>query len=263
MYYVTEKSSNVKTGKITVVTSGKQTCPITCPFKNNGCYADGGPLRILWDRISRKKGVRFGKKSSRKGMGISFDALISKLASISRDKCKRIRLWQAGDMPGDGKRIAGFNEISKLIKSLIGLEVFGFSHYPVITGTYISKNTNGEECMTKVNWEDIRVNRKRIKQCNSNGVAINLSANNLAHADQLANLNIGPVCTTLPSDINKNIRTPEGRRVVICPAVLSDSVSCKTCGGNNGSLCYQINRDFIIGFPAHGFKAKEVSKLSQ
>lgn len=69
-YHITLKSTNKKTGPIAVVTSSHDTCPDTCPFKRNGCYADGGPLRIHWDKVS--DGTR----------GISFRELLSKLREL-------------------------------------------------------------------------------------------------------------------------------------------------------------------------------------
>jgi len=43
-FHIVEKSSNRKTGPIPVTTSPVETCPTSCPLKNNGCYAEGGPL---------------------------------------------------------------------------------------------------------------------------------------------------------------------------------------------------------------------------
>jgi hypothetical protein len=45
-FHLTRVSSNAKTGKIPVSTSSKATCPATCPFMGNGCYAASGPLAI-------------------------------------------------------------------------------------------------------------------------------------------------------------------------------------------------------------------------
>lgn len=99
----------------------------------------------------------------------------------------RIRLWQAGDMPGEGNKIIHFKEMKKLVKALKGLEVFGYTHKPVIQTKGVSKRL-------------IQSNAKKIKYCNDNNVVINLSANNLKHADELIDLNIGPVVSILPNE---------------------------------------------------------------
>lgn len=71
-YHITLKSGNKKTGKIAVTTSSSSTCPKSCPFKGNGCYAEGGPLRIHWDKVN--SGER----------GITFSELIKSIKSIQR-----------------------------------------------------------------------------------------------------------------------------------------------------------------------------------
>lgn len=61
-YHIVLKSKNKKTGEIPVVTSSSSTCPDSCPFKNNGCYAKGGPLRMHWMNVdSGKHGIEFSE----------------------------------------------------------------------------------------------------------------------------------------------------------------------------------------------------------
>jgi len=50
--HLTLKSGNVKTGPIPVSTTSKASCSDTCPFKDNGCYADGGPLALHWRAVT-------------------------------------------------------------------------------------------------------------------------------------------------------------------------------------------------------------------
>ncbi|NBW21503.1 MAG: hypothetical protein EBR82_77450, partial [Caulobacteraceae bacterium] len=76
---------------------------------------------------------------------------------------------------------------------------------------------------------------------------INLSANGLKHADQLAALNIAPVATILPPGVEENTTTPEGRKVVVCPAQRIEGMTCSKC-----RLCQLAKRSVIIGFIPHG-----------
>jgi len=155
---------------------------------------------------------------------------------------KRVRLFQAGDLPGKNNRI-NFKQIKQLVKALRNLEAMGYTHKPV----------------------DVGNNAEAIKYCNDNGVCINLSANNLAHADELMALGIGPVSVTLEKDSPlKGVTTPGGHRVVVCPAVTTNGkISCATCGGRKGALCYRINRDYVIGFPAHGSSVNKASEIAR
>src|SRR5262249_37642211 len=66
---------------------------------------------------------------------------------------------------------------------------------------------------------------KAIAAANRAGFTINLSANNPAHADQLAELDIAPVVTVLPASVDgavtKTVKTPAGRTITVCPGNLS------------------------------------------
>ncbi|WP_050995120.1 DUF7227 family protein [Bradyrhizobium liaoningense] len=61
------------------------------------------------------------------------------------------------------------------------------------------------------------------------GYTINLSADTLAEADQLAALDIAPVTVVVPTDMMHNTETPAGRKVVIFPAITHENVTCATC----------------------------------
>ena len=84
------------------------------------------------------------------------------------------------------------------------------------------------------------------------GFTVNLSANDLVDADELAATGAGPVVVVLPSSQTDNTATPAGRRVVVCPATQRDDVSCATC-----QLCAR-QRSTIVGFPAHGTRRRVI-----
>jgi hypothetical protein len=100
-------------------------------------------------------------------------------------------------------------------------------------------------------------NAALVKKANANGFTINLSANNLDHADALANLDVGPVVTILPTNARGPITTPQGRRVVVCPAVTNEATSCATC-----QLCQREDRKTIVGFPAHGVHKRKADAIA-
>lgn len=215
--HLTRASTNVKTGPIPVSTSSADTCPPSCPFRAKGCYAASGPLAIHWAKITSG------------GRGLNWQAFCDTIASLPRGQ-----LWrhnQAGDLPGEGEYI-DHNALSKLTNANKGRRGFTYTH------KYGSAS-----------------NREAIRSSNRNGFTINLSANNLAHADELASLKCGPIVVVLPSDQTKNTYTPAGRKVVVCPATQSDSVTCASCG-----LC-QKQRGAIVGFPAHGTSHKTVNSI--
>jgi len=219
--HTTIKSKNVKTGEIPVTTTTADTCPPDCAFKDNGCYAGSGPLALHWAKVTN------GER------GDTWSGFIAKVQSF-----KDGQLWrhnQAGDLAGDGKRLdADAND--QLADANRGKRGFTYTHYPVLTDKH---------------------NAQVVKRMNEKGFVVNLSANNVKHADALYDLDIGPVATVLPEAQTTNTTTPKGRKVIVCPATIRDNVSCATC-----QLCAR-NRDAIIGFPAHGTTKRKANTVAQ
>jgi hypothetical protein len=94
-----------------------------------------------------------------------------------------------------------------------------------------------------------------VRHANAWGFTVNLSANDLHHADQLHGTGAGPVVVVLPIDAPAQLTTPAGHKVVTCPATYRDDVSCATC-----QLCSR-QRETIVGFPAHGTGKAKVEKI--
>jgi hypothetical protein len=146
------------------------------------------------------------------------------------------QLWrhnQAGDLPGLNGDIDR-NKLEDLAIANQGKRGFTYTHKP-----------------------PTRRNLELISSANAHGFTINLSANTLDHADRLVKTGL-PVVVVLPSeDVDKrNQFTPAGHKVVTCPATRSKRINCSTCG-----LCQKKNRGFIIGFPAHGTRKKQLSNF--
>ena len=217
-YHMTRVSGNKKTGPIPVSTSSRSTCP-SCPLKGNGCYAESGPLRLHWDKVS--DGAR----------GSDLEQFCNEIKALPKHQLWR---WaQAGDLPGTGDAI-DVAALEQLVQANRGRRGFGFTHYDPAAGD----------------------NAAAIVAANTNGFTLNLSAGDLAEADRLAALDVGPVAVVLPMDATKPTTTPGGRFVAICPATQRDDVTCASCG-----ICAHSERKAIIGFPAHGTGAKKAQAM--
>ena len=200
-----------------------------------------GALAMHWDRVSR--GLA----------GASWTEFCAKVAALLPG-----RLWryaQAGDLPGYGPEIDR-GLLQELVVANTGKNAIAFTHKPVLGSGPVAIE-----------------NRGLIAAAVKAGFTINLSADNTAHADRLAELGIAPVVTVLARAYARRAvrhrfrsrrdewaetigewrdrvttlprHTPAGRRIAICPATYSDA-TCKTCGA-----CAHV-RDAVIGFPAHG-----------
>lgn len=222
--HLTQISRNTKTGPIPVSTTSADTCPATCPFKRQasgkpgGCYGDNYPMLYHWQAVTA--GQRGG----------SWEHFCDEVSRLRKNQ-----LWrhnQAGDLPGDGVRINA-GQLMQLVKANRGRRGFTFTHYPMDDN-----------------------NQALIYLANNSGFTVNLSANNLAQADQLAALEIAPVVVVLPEHTKKNTRTPAGRPVIICPATLFEGVNCDNC-----EMCQKVQHP-IIGFPAHGSHKSLVNAIA-
>lgn len=93
-------SRNRKTGPIPVSTTSANSCPPTCGFNGNGCYAESGPLAIHWKCVSE------GRR------GYSFDELLQEIATL-----RRHALWrhnQAGDLTPEAPGVIDSRRLTRL-----------------------------------------------------------------------------------------------------------------------------------------------------
>jgi hypothetical protein len=210
--HLSPKSANVKTGPIPVSTTERATCPADCAMRAE-CYAAAGPLALHWSAVSA------GQR------GQLWPDFVAAVAALPAGQ-----LWrhnQAGDLPGDGQTVDPV-ALGQLVAANVGRRGFTYSHY---------------RDAESLRW---------IGHANRWGFTVNLSANDLVDADELAATGAGPVVVVLPSTQTTNTATPAGRPVVICPATQRDGVSCATC-----QLC-QRQRSTIVGFPAHGTRRRVI-----
>ena len=212
-----------------VTSSGKDSCPNTCPLKDAGCYATYSYMGILWNRLTESNpgdSIANGKSSV---PARAWRDLLSMVRSLPSGD-----LWrhnQMGDLAHTNGRI-NQRKLGELVQANAGKRGFTYTHH--------SPSPD---------------NKHAIRNANKNGFTINLSANNPTHADSLARTGL-PVVTVLPASQSQNSTTPRGNKIVVCPATQSDSVTCKKC-----KLCSIAKRDFIIGFPAHGTGKKQAESV--
>jgi hypothetical protein len=219
------RSGNKKTGPIPVSISERGTCPPSCGFYAAGCYAEYGVLGSHWRGVSDR--------------GISWEDFLASVRVLPEGQ-----LWrhnEAGDLAGVGD-VLDRGALAQLVDANRGRRGFTFTH--------------------RTREEDFEV----IRWANLNGFTINLSADSLTEADALyqdpvdddAFTRAGPVVAVLPHDApSTGIRTPAGRRVVVCPAQ-THGLTCAEC-----ELCAHPFRASVIGFRAHGQFKRHVPELVQ
>jgi hypothetical protein len=223
--HLTLKSRNKKVGPIPVSTSSASTCPNACPLRAQGCYAASGPLNLHWRNVTEGK------------VGDLWDTFTAQIAALPEGQAWRHN--QAGDLPGDGDAIDAA-KLNALVNANRGRRGWSYTHKPV-DAKHIA-------------------NRRAIADANADGFVINLSADTLAEADTLAALDVGPVVVVLDAQegTKADTTTPEGRKVITCPATYRSDVTCASC-----LLCARAKRTTIVGFPAHGVYRKAAAAVAR
>jgi hypothetical protein len=211
-----ERSGNKKTGPIPVSISERGTCPPSCGFYDAGCYAAYGKLGSHWKGVADR--------------GLPWDEFLARVRELPEGQ-----LWrhnEAGDLAGDGETLD-----ASLLRDLVGANAgrrgFSFSH---------KHRTHNDRLLIAwaVSW----------------GFVINLSADTLEQADELASLGLAPVSVLLPHDAPRATKTPAGRPVVTCVAQTTPGVTCADC-----ELCANAGRHSIVGFRGHGQSKKMLPQL--
>ena len=124
--------------------------------------------------------------------------------------------------------------LTELVAANVGRRGFTFTH-----------RHRSRQAMAQIRW------------ANRAGFTINASADSLEEADRLADYEIGPVAVVVPSTTSdRGLRTPAGRKVVVCPAQTKADLTCATC-----RLCAIPSKKAIVAFRSHGQSRARVDDL--
>jgi hypothetical protein len=145
------------------------------------------------------------------------------------------QLWRmnvAGDLPGEGEDVDPY-ALGEIVRANIGRRGFTYTHKKSAAAIFWARHAT--------EW----------------GFTVNLSADDAGEADTLAAHGL-PLTCIVPMDTPERSTTPAGRPIVVCPAQTRDDKTCKTCG-----LCQHADRAVIVGFRAHGSKAKQTDQRAR
>lgn len=189
-YHLTHKSSNVKTGKIPVSTTSKDSCPKTCAFYNKGCYAKSGPLAIHFRKVGESRGY-------------SQDEFLSQIEKLPQGQFWRHN--QAGDLPHTNGEIDS-KFLGSLTNANMGKKGFTYTHHIPHLG----------DNLIFLKWANIK------------GFTVNLSGDNPDHAVELSDTGLPTVCV-VPSTEKRTSFEHKGKKFLVCPATYRDKMSCDKC----------------------------------
>ena len=237
LYNLTVKSGNKKVGeKCAVVQASCSTCPTSCPFyfeslerggMQGPCYGTGWPLGMFWNQLSRGK------------YGAPLDAVLDRVHD--EVQCGQlIRYGDVGDLPGRGDKI-DVDKMVRLSAAMLTKVAWCYTHKPLLG---VSRDEN----------------RAALRAVHGGGLVVNLSAEGWKKPDALLKLRLGPVVTVLPRREGwRRDQTQGGVEIRRCPAEYS-CVTCSTCGGRRRPICARWDREYVVGFSAHGRARRRVEQ---
>lgn len=145
------------------------------------------------------------------------------------------QLWRhnvAGDLPGQGEDVDAA-ALGEIVRANLGRRGFTYTH---------------KKSLAAIEWA---------QHATAWGFTVNLSADDAGEADTLADAGL-PLTCIVPMDTPERSETPAGRPIVVCPAQTRDDITCATCG-----LCQRADRRVIVGFRAHGTRARVTDALAR
>ena len=162
--------------------------------------------------------------------GLDLAGLVEKIKALPTGQIWRANV--AGDLPGEGETVDAY-ALGQIVKANRGRRGFTYTH---------KKNPEA------LAWA---------KHATAWGFTVNISADDAGEADRYAAQGLPTVCI-VPMDTPKHTTTPEGRPVLVCPAQTVDYMTCAHC-----QLCQKADRRQIIGFRAHGTRAKQAERIAR
>jgi len=164
--------------------------------------------------------------------GVDFATVLYAVRTLPKEAIWR--LFEAGDFEpsSENPELISSQQVISLIAANKGKRGFGYTHYPVLP------------------------NLEPLQLMNSSGLTINASADSLEQAKLYFELGL-PTTLVVAEKTPKDV-TVDGVRIVVCPnQSLKSKPTCLQC-----QLCQKPDRDYVIGFRAHGSKKRKI-KVSQ
>lgn len=232
-------SSNKKTGDVIQSYSSRVTCPNSCKFKKNGCYAEGYHTARQWDRCDNPEDSRYVANGEQLTIGLKA-AVFEKLRKNPARTKILFRHNIAGDIAIEGTSLIDIDRVDDIVKAIVDTnEVVG----KVLQGyTYT-------HCTIDHNASNI------IHNVASKGFLINASCETVEEVKQAKSLGINAVIASVdPMETARELKAM-GMHGVQCPAQTKEGVSCDSC-----RLCAR-DRSAVVIFGVHGTASKKAAKV--
>ena len=232
-------SSNAKTGDVIQSYSSRVTCPTSCKFQKNGCYADGYHTARQWDRCDNPEDARYIINGEHLTIGLKA-AVFDKLRKDPTRNKIMFRHNIAGDIAIEGTSTIDVNRVDTIAKAIADTNEAVGNVLQGYTYTHCTIDTNASNI---------------IHDAASKGFLINASCETVEEVKHAKNLGINTVIASVdPKETVRELKAM-GMHGVQCPAQTKDDMNCNRC-----QLCAK-NRKAVIIFGVHGTASKKAAKV--
>lgn len=234
-------SSNKKTGDIMQSYSSRSTCPKSCVFKSNGCYAEGCHTKMVWDRCEDKNDARYVINGEHLKIGL-LEGVFNKLRKNPTRDSILFRHNVAGDIAIEGTSLIDVNRVDTIAGAIEGANK--------VVGEII-KGYTYTHCMIDLNASGI------IHDAARKGFLINASCETVDEVKHAKALGINAVIASVdPKETEKELKAV-GLYGAQCPDQVKEGMDCNRC-----QLCAK-NRKVVIIFGIHGAHKGKARKAIQ
>jgi hypothetical protein len=186
-----ERSQNSKTGEVSATYVSQASCPLTCPFKGSGCYAESGLTGIHTHKLN--------KQVSESPVSPDELAVNEAMAIANLSGELPLRLHVVGD--------ATTNTAARLLGNAASY-YSNKHHQPVWTYTHAWRD------VSRASWQ---------------GVSVLASCESIADAKRAREQGYAPALVVESHPEDGKARLIDGLRVVPCPEQTGKAKSCKDC----------------------------------
>ena len=219
------------TTHLTLVSSNKKTGPIPVSTSSKNNCPDTCPLKAKGCYAGAGPLALHWKKVTSGERGTEYGDFLASIKALPKGQ-----LWrhnQAGDLEVSASRIDAV-KLAQLTRANKGKKGFTYTHHDVT---------------------DLD-NLAAVTAANRGGFTVNVSCNTAAEAAATFKRTSLPTVAVLPMSA-PNSQEVDGVKVVACPAEKTDKVNCAKCG-----LCADAQRNYVIGFRAHGTSKKAANVIA-
>jgi hypothetical protein len=235
------ESQNTKTGNIIQSYSSSSSCPVSCPFKESGCYAKNTHTAKVWERADDESDKRF--------IGCQDDLADALTGALWMDKGDRKEILFRHNIAGD--------------MAVVGTDKFDLANYlsivsAIMTANYRLKVAGSSKHIKAFTYThcDYSISDRDTMQLMKYYMLVNISCETVDEVATTKEYGLNAVLTSINPEEDIAALKAKGIPAVQCPAQ-TKGLTCKEC-----RICSR-DRESVVLFEVHGQSKGKARRVIQ